>query len=221
VASSPVIVWQLADSAFPTGSFAHAGGLEAAAQLGEVRGVEGLARYAEETLWNAGTFALPFASAAHRDLAAFPSLDSRCDAYTPWHVANRASRAQGQALLRAAEAAFGGAAAELAKRVRRDRLPGHLAPATGAVLGVLGVSLESAQRLVLYLALRGVLSAGVRLGLAGPLEVQRIQAHLASQVDEVVAACGRLAVEEAAQAAPLLGLFQGHKDRLYSRLFQS
>jgi urease accessory protein len=211
----------VADSAFPTGSFAHAAGLEAAAQLGEVHGVAGLAGYAEEALWNAGSFALPFASAAHSDPAAFPSLDARCDAYTPSQVANRANRAQGQALLRAAEAAFGGAAAELAQRVRRERLPGHLAPATGAVLGVLGVPIAAAQRLVLYLALRGVLSAGVRLGLAGPLEAQGIQARLATRIEEIATACGRLGVEEVAQAAPLLDLFQGHQDRLYSRLFQS
>ena len=216
-----LIIWQLADSGFPTGSFAHAAGLEAAAQLGQVQGVAGLAGYAEEVLWNAGSFALPFASAAHRDPAAISSLDARCDAYTPSQVANRASRAQGQALLRAAEAAFGGLAAEVARRVRRERLPGHFAPAIGAVLGVLGVPIGAAQRLVLHLALRGVLSAGVRLGLAGPLEAQGIQARLARRVEEVATACGRLGVEEVAQAAPLLELFQGHQDRLYSRLFQS
>ncbi len=136
-------------------------------------------------------------------------------------MANRASRAQGQALLRAAEAAFGGPAAELAERVRSERLPGHLAPAAGALLGVLGVPISAAQRLVLYLALRGILSAGVRLGLAGPLEAQGIQARLATRVEEIAGACGELGVEEAAQATPLLELFQGHQDRLYSRLFQS
>jgi urease accessory protein len=216
-----LIVWQLADSAFPTGSFAHAGGLEAAAQLGEVRDVAGLAAYAEEALWNAGSFALPFVSAAHRDPAALPALDARCDGYTPSHVANCASRAQGQALLRAAGAAFGGPAAELAERIRRERPPGHLAPAAGAMLGVLGIPIAAAQRLVLFLALRGVLSAGVRLGLAGPLEAQGIQARLATRIEEIATACAGVGVEEVAQATPLLEVFQGHQDRLYSRLFQS
>lgn len=181
----------------------------------------GLAGYAEEALWNAGSFALPLASAAHRDPDAFPALDARCDAYTPSHVANRASRAQGRAFLRAAGAAFGGPADELAQRVRDERLPGHLAPATGAVLGVLGVPIAAAQRLLLHLALRGILSAGLRLGLAGPLEVQKMQAGLASRVEAVVTVCGGLGVEEASQTSPLLDLLQGHQDRLYSRLFQS
>ena len=105
--------------------------------------------------------------------------------------------------------------------MRSERLPGHLAPAAGALLGVLGVPISATQRLVLYLALRGILSAGVRLGLAGPLEAQGIQARLATRLEEIASACGELGVEEAAQAMPLLELFQGHQDRLYSRLFQS
>ncbi|HZH77778.1 MAG TPA: urease accessory protein UreF, partial [Archangium sp.] len=43
-------VLQLADSAFPTGGFAHSGGLEAAVQQGEVRGREGLERFVRELL---------------------------------------------------------------------------------------------------------------------------------------------------------------------------
>jgi urease accessory protein len=219
--ASQLLIWQVADSAFPTGGFAHAGGLEAAAQLGEVRGPEGLARFAEEALWNAGAFAIPLASAAHRDVAALAALDGRCDAYTPSQVANRASRAQGLALLRAAAAAFGDPARELAERVRREQLAGHLAPVTGAVARVLGIPIAVTQRLVLHMALRGVLSAGVRLGLAGPLEAQRIQAHLGALADEVIETYGLLGAEEATQATPLLDIFQGHQDRLYSRLFQS
>lgn len=216
-----LIVWQLADSSFPMGSFAHSAGLEATAQLGEVRDVEGLAGYADEVLWNTGTFALPFASAAHRDPRALPSLDARCDAYTPAAVANRASRAQGQALLRAAEAAFGDPVARIAERVRGESLPGHLAPVAGAVLGALGVPRAAAQRLVLYVAVRGVLSAGVRLGISGPLGAQALQARLAGRIEDVVAACGAIDVDDVAQATPLIDLFQGHQDRLYSRLFQS
>ncbi len=219
--ASQFLIWQVADSAFPTGGFAHASGLEAAAQLGELRGPEGLARFAEEALWNAGSFALPLASAAHRDVAALTALDGRCDAYTPSQVANRASRAQGQALLRTAAAAFEGPARDLAERVRREQLAGHLAPMTGAVLRVLGIPIAVAQRLVLHVAMRGVLSAGVRLGLAGPLEAQRIQSRLGARADEVIATFGLLGAEEAAQSTPLLDILQGHQDRLYSRLFQS
>lgn len=214
------LLWQLADSAFPTGGFAHAGGLEAAVQLGAVAGGEGLARFAEEAIWNAAGFGLPFVSAAHASPEALPDLDHRCDAFTPSHVANRASRAQGEALLRAAAAAFGGGAAELASLARRERLPCHLAPVQGAVAARLGVALPDARRLYLFLQLRGIVSAAVRLGLVGPLEAQGVQAGLAN-VAEAAAAGADAAPEDAAQTTPLLDLYQGHQDRLYSRLFRS
>src|SRR5438270_9320121 len=36
------VIWQLVDSAFPGGGFAHSAGLEAALQLGEINGRAGL-----------------------------------------------------------------------------------------------------------------------------------------------------------------------------------
>lgn len=218
---NPFLLWQLADSAFPTGGFAHAGGLEAGHALGLVEGPAGLAAWARDALWAAGRAALPFVGAAHDRPAAFPELDARCDACTPSHVANRASRAQGQALLRAAAAALGGAAAELHDRARGAGLPGHLAPVHGAVLRAAGADRATAQRLFLFGALRGLLAAAVRLGLAGPLEAQALQADLAPRAEEVAVACAALALDDVAQPAPLLELAQLHQDRLYSRLFQS
>jgi urease accessory protein len=97
----------------------------------------------------------------------------------------------------------------------------HHAPLFGAALRALDVSLPDAQRLFLFLSLRGVISAAVRLGLAGTHEAQALQAALAPAVDEVLAACRDLGPEQIAQTAPLLDLFAATHDRLYSRLFQS
>jgi urease accessory protein len=218
---NPFLLWQLADSAFPTGGFAHAGGIEAARELGEVETPEELEGFAVETLWSAGSFALPFVTAAHGGGIAFAELDLRCDAFTPGHVANRASRAQGQALLRAARATLGGGAGELAERVRRERLPGHLAPVHGAVLRSADADLATAQRLFLFGVLRGLLAASVRLGLVGPLEAQALQARLAADAEAVVHSCAGLGLDDVAHSNPLLDLVQTHQDRLYSRLFQS
>jgi urease accessory protein len=215
------LLLQLADSAFPTGAFAHSGGLEAARALGEVDGPEALERYARAALWNAGTLALPFVAAAHREPSRLAELDARCDATLASHVANRASRAQGQALLRGAAAALGGEVAGLAERARRERLAGHLAPAHGAVLKVAGADRGEAERLFLSGALRSLVAAAVRLGAAGPLEGQALQARLADEAERVAMACGGRAPDDAAASDPLVDLFQMHQDRLYSRLFQS
>src|SRR5208337_3847020 len=99
-------LWQLADSAFPSGGFAHSAGLEAALQLGEVVGPNGLERFVMRSLWQAGAFTLPVLTEAHFQPEDIDRIDRLCDAMTTNHVANRASRAQGQALLRAAAAAF-------------------------------------------------------------------------------------------------------------------
>jgi urease accessory protein len=211
---------QLADSALPTGGFSHSGGLEAAMQLGQITGPEGLAAFVEEATWAAGGFALPFLRAAHADPAALPGLDARCDAATVNHVANQASRVQGRAFLRAASA-LSAEAGRLEEALHASRSPGHLAPVFGAALRLLGAGEQEAAHLFLFTSARGILSAGVRLGLCGPLESQGLLATAGAAAGEVLARCRSRDPLAAAATAPLLDLQQSHQDRLYSRLFQS
>ena len=212
------LLLQLADSAFPTGGFAHSAGLEAAAQQGEVA-EGGVADWARQTIWQTGFFFLPFVGAAHDEPGELAALDRRCGSYLNNPVANRASSLQGRAFMAACAAAFGD------RRLKRwadaEKLALHHAPAFGAAAAVLGAARLDAQRVYLFSALRSGLSAAVRLGLTGPLESQRIQAGLAPTLDRALARCSGIDVEDAAQTAPILDLLQGAQDRLYSRLFQS
>ena len=61
------LVWQLIDSGFPAGGFAHSGGLEASVQHRHVRDAEGVRAFARQTLVQTGHSALPLVRAAHRD----------------------------------------------------------------------------------------------------------------------------------------------------------
>jgi urease accessory protein len=210
---------QLADSAFPAGSFAHSAGLEAAAQAGEVQGADGVRRFVREAIWQAGWGALPLVRAALGDDAALPLLDARANAFLSNHVANRASRTQGRAFLSTAARVFPEQIAPL--RARAAGLKLHLAPIWGAAMSALAIPLPDAQGVFLWSTARNVLSAAVRLGLTGTHEAQALLWGLGPLLDEVQEACCQLGVEALAQPAPLADLLQGTHDRLYSRLFQS
>src|SRR5205814_785054 len=94
------LIWQLADSAFPTGGFAHSGGLEALWQHRLIRSKGDLVAFLETALRQLGRGSLPFANAGYlRGSAHLTEVDRICDAFISNHVANRASRLQGQALL--------------------------------------------------------------------------------------------------------------------------
>lgn len=216
------LLWQLADSAFPTGGFAHSGGLEAAVQLGWVHGADEVARFVSESLEQAGAFSLPLVGAAFDDPARVPEWDALAEAALANPVANRASRAQGAALLATAASTFESADIQALRGTARATRPAlHLAPIAGFVARALGVERDAALRLHLFLVLRSTLSAAVRLGALGPLEAQALQARLVPVAEDVLARAASAGLDALAQTSPLLDLFQGLHDRLYSRLFSS
>jgi urease accessory protein len=213
--------WQLADSAFPAGGFAHSSGLEAAWQQGEVH-AGSLARFVRDAVSQAGRAGLPFVLAGYDHPGSLAVLDARCEAFLRNPVANRASRVQGRAWIGTVERSFpqpGVLALCAAVRAR----PGarHHAPIFGASLRALDVDRQATARLFLFGVCRGTLSAAVRLGIVGTAEGQRLLAERADDLDRTLAASMALTVDEAAQTAPLADLWQAAHDRLYSRLFQS
>lgn len=228
--SPDFLIWQLIDSAFPTGGFAHSSGLEAAWQHGEVRGRTELASFIEASLDQLGHAALPFVMAAFNAPEELGEFDALCDAFTTNHVANRASRAQGRAFLTAVERIYPERGVHVAstanghsalKRPEGRALYAHFAPVFGACLRELLISREAAARMFFFNHLRSVLAAAVRLNIVGPMEAQILQHKFSAKAEFVRQKCETLPLEQIAQTAPLLDLWQGAQDRLYSRLFQS
>lgn len=216
------LIWQLCDSAFPTGGFAHSAGLEAACHHGEIRGREALGGYLEASLWQFGHASLPFMNAAFGDPAAAPGVDDLCDSFTSNHVANRASRAQGRALRLAVERIFLAGDNPEAEGGLPPELPfGHLATTWGCAFRALGLSRATAGRAFAFNHLRALLAAAVRLNVVGPMEAQGTQRRLGGMLGRVLAACDGIPPQEAAQTSPLIEIWQAGHDRLYSRLFQS
>lgn len=214
------LTWQIVDSAFPTGLFAHSWGLESAWQHGEIENANALRRFLDAVILQTGYASLPFVNDGFRHLDRFESLDRIAEAFLTNPVANRASRMQGRALI-GTTARIWPSQAIGALKSRAEAGYAHVAPLSGAAFRVIGVPLTTARRIVLYGSSRGVLSAAVRLGIVGSYEAQRMQHASIDWMTAVEARCAELSVEDATQTAPIVDLLQSAHDRLYSRLFQS
>ena len=215
--SNDWLVWQLADSAFPTGSFAHSAGLEAAWQCGQIRSSSELQGFIEATLTQLAHAALPFVLSAYDSPERLVELDRRSDAFISNHVANRASRLQGQALATIFQRIL-----DCSSDLFQDsKLFLHYAPVFGVVMRSLDVERETTCRLFFFTVARGLISAAVRLGIVGPMEGQGIQSRFASLVERLISEGQDLSVDDIAQTAPIFDICHGMHDRLYSRLFQT
>jgi len=209
----------LADSRFPGGGHAHSGGLEEAAARGMVSDLDGLGSFLAGRLRTAGLLAAVFAAAAARPGACWDGLDAELDARTPAPAQREASRAQGRATLRAAQAAWPGPELD-ALAAARPRP--HHAVLVGAVVGLDGGSPADAARCAAYLALTGPAAAAVRLLGLDPLAVNALVVGLGPALAQVVAAAGTGALP--APGAPVLDLMaQSHvrHHREQVRLFAS
>jgi urease accessory protein len=210
------LLWQLADSAFPTGGFAHSGGLEAAWQHGEVRNANELGSFLDAWLSQNIDGMVPFVAIGHKHPAQVAEWNLRCDAFLSNHVANRASRLQGRAFLNSASRIFDAMA-----NLQAIPDPCHLAPVFGAVTRLLSVARLAAEQLFIFSNLRSVVAAAVRLGIIGPMEAQAMLHRIAPCARERLALAEGRGIDEVATTSPLLEIWQGSHDRLYSRLFQT
>ena len=209
----PGLIWQLADSAFPGGGFAHSSGLESAWQHGEIRNAIELAGYLDVSLRQASYSSVPFLTAVYDDLDSLPDVDRLTDIWLINPAANRASRLQGRALHSSALRIF---------QITVGKTPfRHLAPVLGSVLKSMSISRLDSVRLLLFVHLRGLLSAAVRLSIIGPLEAQSIQFDRLRLLENLVVVSGGFTLDDVSQMAPLQDIWQANHDLLTSRLFQS
>lgn len=236
----------LSDSALPLGSFAFSSGLESyKTHGGQASSFQtflplSLSAYASTTL--------PFVLAAHRDPSATAALDDAHDAAVICTVGRRASVAQGRALLGVWEKSFAPAAPP-SSREAISHLRGllaspsspsaaaadadvllpaytysaHLAPLFGAICNLLGLTLRQTAYVFMLSHVKALVSAGVRAAMMGPYVAQRVLASREVQ-DLISAMIDRewdTEYEEAGQSVPVMDLWIGRHEMLYSRIFNS
>lgn len=178
--------YMLADSALPTGSFAHSASLEVASQMGMITNVAQLETFVQAATRSTLQVMAPFLVAGH-ELAS--RMDDRHqirveDSYLEeWKRLNR----QAQAVL-ASNAPACAASLDQGKslaRVAQQWLESedetnqlllkcfdhgcHMGPVLGALGSRLGLTTDQVGRLYGYCVARDMVSAAVRLSLVGPL----------------------------------------------------
>lgn len=216
-----LLVWQLIDSAFPTGGFAHSGGVEAAVQIGAVRQRDDLVSFLHDSIAQWAAQSAPLTGGSYDDPNEVPIIDRWTEALLAGNaVALRASRAQGMAFLMAGEA-IKAEVADLRLTLRTAGSPAHLAVVLGACGRLFGIDRMNTLAIGGFLVLRGAISAAIRLNVIGPLAAQGVQAACAHHLAEAVQRASTICWQDARSVRPFLELEQGHQDRLYSRLFQS
>ncbi|KAK3499552.1 UreF-domain-containing protein [Neurospora hispaniola] len=99
----------------------------------------------------------------------------------------------------------------------------HLPPLFGAICALVGLSLEQTAYVYLLSHVKALVSAAVRAGMFGPYQAQKTLAS--RQVQEMIGALmekeWERGVEEAGQSVPVMDLWIGRHEVLYSRIFNS
>ncbi|MCJ1361474.1 hypothetical protein MMC16_000574 [Acarospora aff. strigata] len=235
----------LSDSALPLGSFAFSSGLESYIAhhkplAPNTSPITSFYHFLNLSISTLASTALPYILAAYRHPEIISSLDDEFDASTPCTVARRASIAQGKALLSVWERAFRGMCnksssataalvsfSALLKAPRADPsnlgANGHFAPLWSLVCRSMDLPLSQTAYIFLFNHAKAVLSAAVRASVMGPYQAQGVLASGALQ--EHIRECGNreweTQVEDAGQVVPVMDLWIGRHELLYSRIFNS
>jgi urease accessory protein len=100
---------------------------------------------------------------------------------------------------------------------------GHLAPLWGVVCAAMAVSLQDSAYMFMLNHVKAVLSAAVRASVLGPYQAQGILASngVREMILERMRREWERSTDEAGQSVPVLDLWLGRHELLYSRIFNS
>lgn len=235
----------LADSALPLGSFAFSSGLES--YLAHTRSSSSFVDFLTLSLSSYASTTLPFVLAAHRNPTSLVRFDDAIDAAIVCTVGRRSSVAQGRALLSIWERSFRTAVSSKRSKAAIESLvsfitilrstpsatptvmdetptvSAHFGPLFGAIANVLGIGLQQTAYIFMLCHVKTLLSAAVRASMFGPFQAQKLLASIKVQdsINKAIVDEWDTKIEDAGQCSPVIDLWIGRHEMLYSRIFNS
>ncbi|MCJ1275626.1 hypothetical protein MMC21_003429 [Puttea exsequens] len=242
--SHPLLL--LSDSALPLGSFAFSSGLESYLAHHPITrsskpSPNSFSNFLIISLTSLATTTLPYLIAAYMTPAQLEELDVTLDACTLCPVARRASIAQGKALLTLWDRALHPSSTHIlaattlssfSKRLRAPPTPsgslelvpaGHFALIWAVCTLALGLTQHESVYTFFFNHAKAVVSAAVRASVMGPYKAQELLAGewLRGRIETVMRENWGKEVDEAGQGVPMVDLWVGRHELLYSRIFNS
>ena len=225
---------QTSDSLFPTGAYAHSGGLETLVELGVVRDAPTLAEFLRKhVVPSLARFELPYLrfardAALAGDVDTLAALDREVGAARLPRETRDASAHVGSQRLRTLlrTVLFPGTgehalAAAFQERVARGDAAGHAPVVGGVQAAALGVPAEAACAAFFYGSVSGYGSAALKLIRIGQEGCQAIIAGTMTLAEAAVCASGEVAREDAGWCDPLWEIAAARHARAFARLFIS
>lgn len=222
---------QLADSAFPTGAFAHSLGLEGVHAAHGLRDERDLTRVLHEQLGALATSDLVAVRVAHGAaaepdpavaLAALVAVDHELDATRCTRETRDAARSTGERFLRAARALLDDPRlAALDDAVAAGRTPGTSAVGWGLACAVAGIDATSALGGHAFATLSAFAAAGQRLIPLGGVAAQRALWSAVDTIDDAIARSATTAPDDLWAFLPALDVRSAQHERQRVRLFIS
>jgi len=181
---------QHGDSFFPSGATSFSSGMETLLEDGKLAGCDDVGDFVAGQIFRRwATFDRPVIIAVmrrHDDLDAVAGIDTQVEAQSLAADARESSKRAGWALLSVhARIGIATATAYLA-RLNEKRAHGHLPVVQGLVWSSHGFSEDAASALSAHTMMTGLVGAGVRLGLLGHVEAQRILHELGPKIALIV-----------------------------------
>lgn len=232
--SSPAPAWlglllQVTDTAYPTGAFAHSGGLEGMMQLGQIRDLEGLARFLDRsvllTLERCHLPLLRLSREAALDLdgAAIARLDEIAGALCPPEELRLASSRSGRQRLQLLARVM-----HLDKSHPREwealvpRLrDAHLPVVAGIEAALLEIPEAPALQAFAYGTVSAILSASMKIMRIGQTPVQELLSRMMTLVPGVVERSRGIHLGTLGAFTPVADIASARHKRAGLRLFLS